>query len=400
MTKPTSIPGWVATGATSEPSSARKTNGFASGATGYKPDYQEFNWFWALVSDWIAYLDAGLEVEFYVNQSTGSDSNDGSSSGSPFQTIAKAVSEIPVNGSGIIKLSDETHYISTDSASSIFKNKAFELQAISTSASLQLEFEIDDDGAGNTWLFHWDFENTEFICPFLITMSNPDFLDAWTSDNYMIGLNGNNNNIVINTLTFSNIAATAGDPVFLKSLNDGKVNALCKGLITTNTKGYFLENTVSGTSNIDAGEINVATLTPIDNAGYWLKNFTSNASFKHQMFDKQRIVFDANTGSGTFFLKHAGNSTGTIAYNASASTIKTALEGLASITSVSVILRTTGGSNIVEIEVTFADEGEKETIIADINTLGGATYSFTAHERVGYDPGIVKGFRSNVQLYT
>jgi len=53
--KPSTTPGWAASpvGAQETPSSAKKTQGWIA----EKPSYKIFNWFWALISSWISYLD-------------------------------------------------------------------------------------------------------------------------------------------------------------------------------------------------------------------------------------------------------------------------------------------------------------------------------------------------------
>lgn len=52
MPKPSSVPGWTASG--TEPSAPKKAAGWA---VAEKPPAQTFNWFWTLVSSWLAYLD-------------------------------------------------------------------------------------------------------------------------------------------------------------------------------------------------------------------------------------------------------------------------------------------------------------------------------------------------------
>lgn len=115
LTKPTDLPNWTSTtpGSIVEPGATKKAAGF----TVEKPPFRFFNWFWNIVSRWLAYLDqfvtdqlvVNAQVEndaaaivnidsklitvktYYVALVGGSDTNTGLTELAPFATIDKAL---------------------------------------------------------------------------------------------------------------------------------------------------------------------------------------------------------------------------------------------------------------------------------------------------------------------
>ena len=103
MAKPTNTPDWASTtgGSQVEPSGAKKILGFTDQE---KPPFQYFNWFWALISEWITYLNGQFTVS---ETTTGPFSYTTPSDSTGFSSAQQWLYDLPlqINHDVILKLS-------------------------------------------------------------------------------------------------------------------------------------------------------------------------------------------------------------------------------------------------------------------------------------------------------
>lgn len=128
------------------------------------------------------------------------------------------------------------------------------------------------------------------------------------------------------------------------------------------------------------------TITKIDDG-----KMRINVAFESDESQSRSEIIEVNGGGatgGTFTLSHEGNETSAINFNDAASVVETELEGLSSITSVSVA----GGPLPAVVTVTFdgadANKDMSDVTVSDDSTTGGSGVTATATQE-GIDGSIV-----------
>jgi hypothetical protein len=92
----------------------------------------------------------------------------------------------------------------------------------------------------------------------------------------------------------------------------------------------------------------------------------------------QKVTVNGTPTGGTFILTFRGATTGTIAYNASAATVQTALQGLSTIgSSNATVAGSTGGPYTVTFAAAFASLAVDEIIANGAALMGGTNMSVT-----------------------
>ncbi|MFH1429429.1 MAG: hypothetical protein ABIH39_06765 [Candidatus Margulisiibacteriota bacterium] len=95
MSKPTSRPEWSDNNAIA-PSTSKQTTGWASGE---KPPFQFFNWFWNIVSQWIKYLAGNAQFNVIISDD---------STEYDYATLAAYLADAPTAGDRVLIKSDQT----------------------------------------------------------------------------------------------------------------------------------------------------------------------------------------------------------------------------------------------------------------------------------------------------
>ena len=357
--------GWLATasGAVTEPISARKTLGFESGAAGYKPKYNEFNWFWRESSRFQdAVLDGVLQIN--VDASSGDDSNDGSAS-APLENLTTALkAAIPGIRTEII-LSDENHDV--DEELDLY-NCNIEIPYAGSSCTIT--FKTYYTTSNN--IYGVNMYNTTIDCEVDIITEQAANAGAFFAKNYCFGFKSGLNYLKFADWT-NNTTIYGGSlkkPCLVETRNSGfslGVVVPFNSTITTNSKGYVAYVSDYGLLVLhqDVGSL----ATTIDTEYYWVSDIYRTGGID----DVQKIYFPTVPTSGTFTLSVNSDTTGAIAATADASSIQTEVEALSGISTAEVVVsKGTAIATIMDIKITV-----EETPLAqwevDVSSLGGVT---------------------------
>lgn len=200
-----------------------------------------------------------------------------------------------------------------------------------------------------------------------------------------ISIGSGNNEIQI--IILGGTAATGG--TFTLTF-DGQTT----GNIAYNASAATVETALEALSNIGSGDATVSGSA----GGPWTVEFTGAlagtnvalmtidvSNLTGGVNEVQTISSPSNPTGGTFTLTFNGQTTGNIAYNASAATVETALEALSNIPSGSVAC-TGGALPGTDVVVTFQDElaaTDVALLTADASSLTGVTGSVAETQKGG-----------------
>jgi hypothetical protein len=225
-------------------------------------------------------------------------------------------------------------------------------------------------GPGSGWAHHYGLDE--------ITGVEPVITDPWVPDRYVIRTQGNGTSSEIGNRNTATLVANAEQAIKITKLNslDGSVisSVLLDGGFTvaiddlgdhTTLQNLRFVSSLGQTAGLSDGMwATIGSLNP----SIELLDFTSNGATKE-------YVFHAHTNSeGTITFTTRGGATLTLAYNASAATVETAIEALTGVTSATC----TGGPwpwRKIEVEVVWASSTNDFASIAHSGSGTSSVYS-------------------------
>lgn len=151
------------------------------------------------------------------------------------------------------------------------------------------------------------------------------------------------------------------------------------------TKGLKYESYTVAAASIVAETVNTIATQKILQRGEVLAKITSGGDAGKvgpfmvgtPVSEVQTVTVTGTPAGGTFRLAYKGQATGTIAFNAAASAVQTALNALSALSSAGNSVAVTGSAG-GPYTVTFSDKGDVSQIVLDTNSLtGGSSPSVT-----------------------
>ncbi|MDB9989090.1 hypothetical protein OAD88_07015 [Flavobacteriaceae bacterium] len=274
-------------------------------------------------SQWVDYLHSMTLRQIYVNSSTGSDLNDGSVS-TPYQTIAKCLAEVGVNGTAQINLLGGFKYYVYENC--FLENSNVIIKADSTET---LEFTTVLDTTNKIRSIYLSNSTIAFVCD--VSIEDAQTTAAWgagqaaiyTYGRCLVGVAGGLDMAVPNS-----VSAGSGNNNFVRSLDGQAQTGYSRGNftsvnfmsdVTTHDVGYAFDmNELPGALYFDASNT-------MDNATYWIDNGVSRNAIMRVKFDGAIL---SSPRSYKFDYGSYTTATDRDLYAVTAATIKSDLEAL------------------------------------------------------------------------
>lgn len=384
-TKPT-VGGWAAP--TETDPGALKTTGYSSGVA---PASSNFNWLLNRFSEWNDYNKIAANGEYHVNAATGNDTTGDGSSGSPWATIDKALSELPEIGTVIIYLYGAGTDYKTGADVNIYCNVII-LNAAAQTATVT--FGSYGGGGADNELYSISLINSHFSILTATTTTveeAQDAAEAWAAGSTVFKLAGDSSVNMYSALDFDDTTTAASGYYTLIS---SSVTDLIRSELTFNTWSNVDFNTSDGYLFESGGSMCSLQAGPsaFDDETRILYDPEYQNDILHFEFVTAggAAVLTGGTG-GNFTLGFGGSwnsgsgayvstqSTATIAYNANAATIQAAISGVSNLFMTCKSLDLTANSGAIlnfDAEIYGTKEGESAPEINDAaNSITGGDVS-------------------------
>jgi len=380
-TKPT-VGGWQAP--TETDPSALKTTGYSNLEA---PKPSDFNWLFNRFSEWNEYNKIAANGAYHVDVATGNDTTGDGSSGSPWATIDKALSELPETGIVNIYLYGAGTVYTVSADVTIYCSVNI-LNAAAQTA--KINFGSYGGGGADNEKYTITMVNGYFNV-LTVTESTvidaPDAAEVWAVNSTVFALQGESGVSFYSELTFETTVTTPGSDYYSFIRGTG-LNT--KGLLKFNTyssvnisgsDAYIFEASNSicqlGASDGTCDDESLIMYDPI------YQNDILHIEF---VAGSQAPVVTGGTG-GNFTIGFGGyidvvggtynsvESTVTIAYDANGTTIRSAISGISNIPMTAKSIDVTSNAGAIlnfDVELYGSSEGEMSPDITSLaNSITG-----------------------------